>query len=316
MKRIQPVIMILAIAVVACNNHHKLQSIKALSSSLERVNALIRENIALSCSTLEEREKDPQTKIKADIWTPRGFAIKHKSDTFNRYVDAIKAQAKTMPNDDVRGASRLLDKEGNKLFDQLMVWESSVIQILAEQPNTDNPAYQATLNKDTELFKKKIRTRFKTTKDSASDSPVDASLWIKKNFRDVTPVLALAMLTKIQNDVLVTTNDLLEYCKDNTTPFGESYDTFKPIVTLDRSYVKSGQSIEVCAGIGCFSTSIRPVITMDGKRIKAEDNGVATCIFYAKKKVGTYTIPVTIEYPRPDGSKQTISKNIKYTVGE
>lgn len=161
-----------------------------------------------------------------------------------------------------------------------------------------------------------MHLRFKTTKDSVSDIPIDASSWMKRNFGSVTPVLALAMLNKVQNDVLITTNDLLEYCNANAWSATHDYETFKPLISLDRSYVKSGQTIEVSAGVASFSTSAKPVITIDGKRVKVDEEGVATWNFYAKKKAGHYTVPVRIEFSRPDGERQSVNKNLKYTVGE
>jgi hypothetical protein len=316
MKIILPVTVFLLITAVACNSHNNQQSINILSKSLERVNLLITENNHIILAALEEKTKDPQTRLRAVIWAPKALVIKEKSAVLFQYIDDLKKQVTLLKEDDISGAGRVLDKEANILFDKLLTFGHDVIEALDTQSSPDNPAYQAQLNKEIKAFKKDIGLRFKTVKDSASDKAVAVSDWTEHNIGNVTPALALAMLNKLQNDVLVTENLLLEYCNNSSVMLVDYYETVKPLISMNRSYVKSGQSIEVYAGVALFRSSADPHITIDGKPVKADEDGVATWSFTAKTKPGKYKVPVTIEYLKPDGTRIKINKKIKYTVAE
>lgn len=270
MKKVLPVILVLLMATGACNSNNNKQSIKALSKSLVLANMSITENNQMLLSSLEEKAKDPQTRALASIWAPKALAIKNKAVITFQYVEEVKNQVRSLKEGDVSGA-------GN------------------------NPAHQALLNKDRGIFKKAIGLRFKTIKDSTSDEQVVASDWMKCNLANVTPALAMAMLDKLQNDVLVTENTLLEYCNNHSVSSIQHYETFKPLISMNRSYVKSGQTIEVTAGVVLCRNLAIPHITIDGKPVKADEDGVAVWKFNAKTKPGKYKVVVAIEHLWPDG---------------
>lgn len=92
------------------------------------------------------------------------------------------------------------------------------------------------------------------------------------------------------------------------------YDKFSAIITLNSSYVKLGDSLEVFAGIGEFNDDLKPTITIDDQKIELNDEGVAVYSFRANKKPGKHFVPVRIIYTKPDGTTIPLIKKCFYTI--
>ena len=75
-----------------------------------------------------------------------------------------------------------------------------------------------------------------------------------------------------------------------------------------------GDTAEVTAGLGSFTTVGNPVIFIDGQQQQLDANGIA---LYHKKvgKEKRRTIPVVITFTNPHtGKKESIENEISYTV--
>jgi hypothetical protein len=94
------------------------------------------------------------------------------------------------------------------------------------------------------------------------------------------------------------------------------FTVFHAIATLDSKYVKTGQTIEVNAGIGEFNRLTRQSIEVEGVVRNANDEGLVVHSFRAIGKPGNYCVPVKIMYTRPDGIIDTISKKLEYIIAE
>jgi hypothetical protein len=73
-----------------------------------------------------------------------------------------------------------------------------------------------------------------------------------------------------------------------------------------------GDELDVTAGIGAYSAAAKPNITINGQHQDLNPDGAAE---YKTKVSSTGQVEVKIEYAKPDGSKDVITKQIKYTVG-
>jgi hypothetical protein len=89
-----------------------------------------------------------------------------------------------------------------------------------------------------------------------------------------------------------------------------------PVVMQSKTNVKSGEEIEITAGIALFTSRAGPVITVGGKPVSTDFGGVAYYKFKAPVSTGKHTVPVKIEFFKPDGTKGYLTKNITYTVEE
>ena len=75
-----------------------------------------------------------------------------------------------------------------------------------------------------------------------------------------------------------------------------------------------GQEVRITAGVGAFSKAAAPNITIDGSNVALNAEGVAELKFNAGG-TGAYSKKVVINYLKPDGTRGTTEKEIKYTVG-
>jgi hypothetical protein len=91
------------------------------------------------------------------------------------------------------------------------------------------------------------------------------------------------------------------------------HEIIRPVIMQDKSYVKVGENIKITAGICMFSINSDPQITVNGKPATTE-YGIASYNLKASLKAGGYSVPVKMEYIKPDGTKNIFIKNIEYTV--
>jgi len=108
---------------------------------------------------------------------------------------------------------------------------------------------------------------------------------------------------------------VVAFCHEQVGRVAVRFDTYAAIIGQSSSYVMPGQEVEITAGVGAFSTGAKPEITINGSRAALEADGAARAKFTAGG-VGQHSVPVTIVYLDQDGKRQTITKNIDYTVGQ
>jgi hypothetical protein len=274
--KILPVILIV-ITMAACKERINPAVIQSVTKSLEQANELISDDNQLICWVLDGKVADPQTRVGALIWEPKAREIKRLTDGVLKYIDSLKDQVKILEEGNTKEAGLSFGGRG-KLYDRLTAYNKSVMMVLDTVKLGDN----------FDLVKQGINTR--------------------------NPLLALAMLNKLQNDVLIKENSLLAYCNKNATPLVPVVTTLQPLAVLDRSYVKAGQRIEVTAGISAFTGSPETIIKINGVVIPISNDGMAAYRFTATGKPGRYKVPLVIECVVPDGMRSTIQKQLEYTI--
>ena len=78
--------------------------------------------------------------------------------------------------------------------------------------------------------------------------------------------------------------------------------------------MQPGEQIEITSGIGSFDSRPDPKVFVYGKQIPLNEHAFAVFKFKAEKKPGKYYVPVKIKYTDQNGRKQSIQKEIEYTV--
>jgi len=91
---------------------------------------------------------------------------------------------------------------------------------------------------------------------------------------------------------------------------------FEAIAVLSSSYINSGQSIQVSAGVGAFSVASNPTISINGKVIDLKGRALAEYSFTPIGKPGKYRVPVKIEFTKPDGSLEVHTTELEYIIAE
>jgi hypothetical protein len=89
---------------------------------------------------------------------------------------------------------------------------------------------------------------------------------------------------------------------------------FDAVEALSASVVKPGDMIQVTAGIGTFRPELNPTIIIGNKQAALTDGAVAFKTIKAPQKPGKYSIPVKIEFAKPDGSKAWRDDTLHYQV--
>ncbi|MBP6517116.1 MAG: hypothetical protein KA242_08700 [Chitinophagales bacterium] len=123
----------------------------------------------------------------------------------------------------------------------------------------------------------------------------------------------LSILETYRFNVLSLEKSFLDYIDQNSNVVSCGYDYFEAIATINKSVILPGEEVEIYAGVGSFSESARPEITINACPLKLE-NGMVTYKFKAKENVGSHTIPLQIKYTKPDGTPVVLTKNIIYNT--
>jgi gliding motility-associated protein GldM len=299
-----------------------LTAILALNVSNEVINAfkvvdrslvISSDNIGAANNTLykslEEKLKESQSAEKAKIWQPKAIEAQRLSAEMNTYLESLKAdlkkeadvkmvdkdgvQVESYKEDNLEAATRLFDKQGKgkELDAKLRQYREAMLNI--------DPA---------------IRKEFEKT------LPIDITLPSKKKdftqtYFHMTPtVAALTMLSKFQNNVKNAENQVVTFAHNQIGAVKFIYDQFAALVGQTSNYVMPGQEITITAGVGAYSTAAQPQISINGAGVPIGANGTAEYRF-KPSGVGSHNVPVSVTYTKPDGTKESKTFNVEYTVG-
>jgi len=92
------------------------------------------------------------------------------------------------------------------------------------------------------------------------------------------------------------------------------YDHFTPFVKQSSNYLMPGEELEINAGVGAYSSAAKPQININGQSIAIGQDGSATLKFNVSGP-GARAVPVKVSYTKPDGTKETKTFDVRYTVG-
>jgi gliding motility-associated protein GldM len=131
----------------------------------------------------------------------------------------------------------------------------------------------------------------------------------------MTPTVAgLTLLSKFQNNVKNAENAVVTYCHNQVGAVKVVYDQFAALVGQSSNYVMPGEEVEITAGVGAYSKAAQPQITINGSGAALGPDGRASYKFQASGG-GARSVPVNVTFTKPDGTKETKSFDVKYTVG-
>jgi gliding motility-associated protein GldM len=303
-----------------------LTAILALNVSAEVINAFkvvdkslmtSTDNIAVANNTLykslEAKLTDPQSAEKAKIWQPKAAQAQKLSADMNAYLETLKTELKkeadlqmrevdgkqveSYREDNLDASTRLFETKGKgkELEARLAKYKSDMLAI--------DPA---------------IETEFKNSLP-IDITPPKSQEGTKKDFTQtyfhMTPtVAALTMLSKFQNNVKNAENQVVTFAHNQIGAVKVIYDQFAALVGQSSNYVMPGQEIEITAGVGAYSKAAQPQITIGGTSQSLDAEGRAVYKFQASG-AGNHTVPVNVTYTKPDGTKESKSFNVEYTVG-
>jgi hypothetical protein len=306
--------LILKLAVVvfvfaSCKARNDSVYYHSIIQSLEAANQASIEYNRVLLNDLEHKLRDLQTSAKAAIWKPRADSVHSLSSKMLEKIGYLKSELLRQYSKNAGDKNTFEIAKAQNLFRQLVNYKQRILVTLNSDAFADYPNMREYLQKDSLMFLKTLPVL-----PNKYNLPINEKDWTDSTF-DYTDVLScITMLHVIENNVLVSENQLLHYFYMQA-PVGHAiYERFSAIITLNSSYVKFGDSLEVFAGIGSFSDALQPTIIIDDKKIELNDEGLAVYSFRANKKPGKHFVPVRIIYTKPDGTTIPITKKCYYTV--
>lgn len=305
-----------------------LNAFKVVNNSIGTSNSLIS---AKNDATYKQFSKDlekAETKAQAQIWAPRATDVQKISADMFSYIENLKQELKkesklkvdkngveTFSEDNLDAATRLMDKngKGKELYDKLGAYKNQVLAALKVEEFQD-PNTKAKVAAAIEGFRKSIPIDLNVPKgQSGKEYSNDAKGWTTNYFHMTPTIAALTILSKFQNDVKNTEAQIVDYCHQQIGAVEVIYDEFEAIAQANTSYAMAGDDIEITAGVGAFSAAAKPTISINGQIIPLSGG---KAVYKTKASgVGERTIPVKIEYTKPNGEKAVKNEMVKYTVG-
>jgi gliding motility-associated protein GldM len=131
----------------------------------------------------------------------------------------------------------------------------------------------------------------------------------------VPTVAAITILRKFQNDVKTTENRIINHLHEQVGKVEVIFDAFEAIVGQNSKYLMPGQELEITAGLGAFSKSKLPTISIGGSNVGLNEKGMAIYKM-AAGGIGSHKIPVTVSFVDQDNKPQTKTFDVEYTVGQ
>ncbi|MBO9562040.1 MAG: hypothetical protein J7621_04670 [Niastella sp.] len=307
--------MLFALSLIACKDNIDAKKMDKITRSLNRTNKLIDAHNEEIYSTLERKLRSVRTRAKAEIWNPKALRVKKLSAGLYAYIDSLQKQVSS-PDATTKEIRRLLNKESGRLHGDLAAY-CEAVSVIDTTEFVDNSRMLEALKRDMVNLRKFIALRLNMGMDSTLILHTDARQLARMYFDNTTPAQASMVLSKFRNDILVIENGLAVYFNMWAVNNYCGYTPGCPVIgMINVTHVKAGHGMEVYAGRGSYSTEADPRITIGDSTMGIGPDGTTTYDFIAKGKPGKYTIPVQIEYYKPDGSKNTFTKKLEYTIAE
>ena len=280
----------------SCNTHNDITVIKALDESLTKSNNIISSMNGEIFYALEKKLSDPVTHEKALVWYPKALLIHQTCDTMIAYIENLKNNIKGESSETMRDLFES-KKAGNKLYERLKRCKEDLLNIDARLSNEFSNSIQVTT--------------------ASFDSLPEKEKKFKETFFKSVPIYeAIAILNKFENNIKIAENKMLTYSNFSSDVIVDDFESYSAIIAQSSSYVVKGEKIEITAGIGSFSRAAKPEIKINNRKMELNDMGFVRYNLKASDELGKHYVPVEITFIDQDGKKQTITKNVKYTVAE
>ena len=307
-----------------------LNAFRTVNESIETSNKVVSTKNQATYDHFTAAEKDPETSLKAKSWAPSAYKAQQLSEALTKYIEQLKEQLIDASNPQMKdgvkeftvgnldAATRIFDAggEGPKLYNSLGKFKTDLLNLLDPSNFPDQPQnVKDDLKRDRARFEKELPLDLSIPKSESGNAP-SGNLpkdWTVNYFHMTPTIAALTILSKFQSDIKNSESQVIDYLYKQIGTVKLVYDKFDAIVSPSATYLMPGDELSIKAGIGAFSSAAKPNITINGAPQSVGTDGTAEW----KTKVGNSgTVSVKIEYAKPDGSKETVTKEVKYTVGQ
>ena len=291
-----------------------LNAFKTVDNSLDKTNSTVNISTANIMESFKTKLADPNgaTREKAARWYPQAQKAEQLSDQMYSYIENLRNEIlkeadfdparkgdSTFKEDNQDIATRIMVKEGKgkELQQKLVAYRAAMINLVAPERKAE---FEKSLQVDGNM-PTGLRGGNKT--------------WEDAYFNMVPTVAAMTRLRNFQNDVRTSENRVVTHLHEQVGKVEVIFDAFEAIVGQNAKYLMPGQELEITAGLGAFSKSKLPDISIGGSRVSLNEKGMAV-YKTAAGTIGNHSVPVTVSFTDQDGKPQTRTFNVEYTVGQ
>jgi len=251
---------------------------------------------------------DIRTKSKARIWQPHALKVQKHTEEMLEFLKSIKRQLivgtginhhfgiYTLKDDQLKAVSKKFTSRNilKEIRNQLKIY-------IEQAYNVDSIS---------EPIIKSHLTAIKS--DLISDTLFEQN---KEGFFDDLPFISMfTFILQYEITVRSIENKLIKqfFALSKEYVYGRC-EWNLPLISIDKSLVKPGETIELVGGIGSFYSNIGAVFTINQRKFKAGPEGTVSYKFKAGKP-GKHKFRVDVEYEEPDGSRERMTKDVYYEV--
>ena len=126
-------------------------------------------------------------------------------------------------------------------------------------------------------------------------------------------ILQQGMLSRIKNDILRAEYKIIKYCLNQLSHQGWCID-YGPQMMISNTRFHKGDTVRVKGWYGLTISGIDLKLTARGTTIPQTNEDPIEYNFVANDLPGTYSLPIQIQFTRPDGSTAVFEKTFKYTI--
>lgn len=296
-------------AILALNvSSEVISAFKVVDRSLMVSNENINASNQTLYKSLEEKLSEPQSAERAKIWQPKAEQARKLSNDLITYIDDLKLKLKqeaglriedgeeSFKEDNLDASTRLFETNG----------KGEELRKKLEQYKADMLAIDPSI-------KKEFENNFPVN-TTPPISQEGKKISFTQSFFHMTPTIAaLTMLTKFQNNIRNAENQIVTYAHNQIGSVEVHMDQVGVLVGQNSNYLMPGQELVVTAGVGAYSSSATPTISINGTSVPV--SGGQGAYRTTVSGSGDKSVNVRVTFRDENNNLITKEETVKYTVG-
>lgn len=266
---------------ILCGCHNSQDStalLQQVDDGLLQSNQQIRLGSSEILEAIKLKTYEPATAERAKKIYPEASSLQNETDSIFKYIESFRSLLNQ------NGSSHLGSKNIKELHGKLADYKRKVLSL------------------DDRLSEDLSGKIFVVSEKIDSSNQVLTAL--EDYLLNKQPSDAKAYLRLIENSLAMDEQKVMKFLHYRTTPIIDNYTVFEAIVGQNTRVLTAGETLEIMAGLGKFSTRKLPVISVRGSIVPINEKGLAVCKIRTSSRPGHYSIPVQIKFTDEDGKEQ------------
>jgi len=286
-----------------------LNAFKTVNRSLENTNGTVSQSTATIMKSLKEKTTSAETKERADYWYPKAQQVETTSKALYDYIGSLKDKIFTLAGGKKGELNSKFDEGNQSIVTKMMVDDGEAKKLFAALSKYKSDI----LGIDPEI-KKEFENSLNIDLSNPPGQDGKTKPWEIAYFHMVPTVAGLTILSKFQNDIKTAENKVIAYCHTKVGEVKVIFDSYAAIVGQSTNYAMPGQEINITAGIGAYSKSSAPKISINNTPVALGEGGFASYPITAQG-VGSHKVPVRISFLNQVTGKEEVKEvEVEYTV--